>query len=241
MNNREKVRRAFSPLAADPETVNAVMAAASARPQRRPVRRALRTVMVAAMIVLLVTGSAYAAVRVASPNQAWNVTKQELTRMQEIGLLPAQVDSGESANMILESNAQNEGEYWYGRIFPHCYVIDCGGSGYHLNLNVDIQTGKITRLAVSTRGANYSDIVPDGMTVGRCCAMLAEYWGFGGYTILGDDGTMQDKLLTDFAGAGYITVFFAGDQSGVPMYIQLEGFTAGEEISLLIGTNHLVG
>ena len=31
MNNREKVRRAFSPLAADPETVNAVMAAASAR------------------------------------------------------------------------------------------------------------------------------------------------------------------------------------------------------------------
>ena len=26
MNNREKVRRAFSPLAADPETVNAVMA-----------------------------------------------------------------------------------------------------------------------------------------------------------------------------------------------------------------------
>ena len=161
--------------------------------------------------------------------------------MQEIGLLPAQVDSGESANMILESNAQNEGEYWYGRIFPHCYVIDCGGSGYHLNLNVDIQTGKITRLAVSTRGANFSDIVPDGMTVGRCCAMLAEYWGFGGYTILGDDGTMQDKLLTDFAGAGYITVFFAGDQSGVPMYIQLEGFTAGEEISLLIGTNHLVG
>ena len=106
---------------------------------------------------------------------------------------------------------------------------------------MDIQTGKITRLAVSTRGANYSDIVPDGMTVGRCCAMLAEYWGFGGYTILGDDGTMRDKLLTDFAGAGYITVFFAGDQSGVPMYIQLEGFTAGEEISLLIGTNHLVG
>ena len=52
---------------------------------------------------------------------------------------------------------------------------------------------------------------------------------------------MQDKLLTDFAGAGYITVFFASDQSGVPMYIQLEGFTAGEEISLLIGTNHLVG
>ena len=148
MNNREKVRRAFSPLAADPETVNAVMAAASARPQRRPVRRALRTVMVAAMIVLLLTGSAYAAVRVASPNQAWNVTKQELARMQEIGLLPAQVDSGESANMILESNAQNEGEYWYGRIFPHCYVIDCGGSGYHLNLNVDSQTGKIAGLAV---------------------------------------------------------------------------------------------
>ena len=240
MNNKEKVRRAFSPLAANPETVNTVMAAASTQPQRRPVRRALRTVMVAAMIVLLLTGSAYAAVRVASPNQAWSVAKQELARMQEIGLLPAQIDSGESANMILESNAQNEGEYWYGRIFPHCYVIDCGGSGYHLNLDVDIQTGKITRLAVSTRGANYSDIVPDGMTVGRCCAMLAEYWGFGGYTILGDDGTMQDKPLTDFASVGYITVFFAGDQSGVPMYIQMEGYT-GEEISLHIGTNHLVG
>ena len=57
MNNREKVRRAFSPLAADPETVNAVMAAASARPRWRPVRRALRTVMVAAMIVLLLTAA----------------------------------------------------------------------------------------------------------------------------------------------------------------------------------------
>lgn len=55
------------------------------------------------------------------------------------------------------------------------------------------------------------------------------------------DDVTQEVLLTDFAGAGYITVFFASDQSGVPMYIQLEGFTAGEEISLLIGTNHLVG
>ena len=39
MNNKEKVRRAFSPLAANPETVNAVMAAASTQPQRRPVRQ----------------------------------------------------------------------------------------------------------------------------------------------------------------------------------------------------------
>lgn len=125
--------------------------------------------------------------------------------------------------MILESNAQNEGEYWYGRIFPHCYVIDCGGSGYHLNLNVDIQTGKITRLAVSTRGANYSDIVPDGMTVGLCCAMLAEYWGFGGYTILGDDGTRRISCSRTLPVRAISRCSLPATRAASPCMIQLEG------------------
>ena len=240
MNNRERVRRAFSPLTARQETLSAVIAATEKQPQRRPVRRALSTALIVAVIAMLLTGSAYAAVRVASPNQAWSVAKQELARMQEIGILPAQVDPGESANMILETNSQNDGVYWYGRIFPHRYAIDCGSADYHLNLDVDIQTGMITRLALTSSGGEYSSVVPDGMTVGRYCEMLAEYWGFGGYNILGNDGTVRDKPLSDFVGEGYITVFFAGDQNNAPMYIQLEGFS-GEEISLHIGTNHLVG
>ena len=99
---------------------------------------------------------------------------------------------------------------------------------------------------------NYEDIFPADMTVDRFCTLLAEYWGFGGYTIAETDdasyGTHFDPidgstLLKDINGDSrenyYLTVFFDGDQEGAPMYIQLHQFPG--YVTLTLGTGHAVG
>ena len=94
-------------------------------------------------------------------------------------------------------------------------------------------------------------IIPADMTVDRFCTLLAEYWGFSGYRIADSgyddylhanlpavDGSM---LLTDASSreGHYLTVFFEGDQDGVPMYIELDQFP--NHVILNVGTNHGVG
>ena len=99
---------------------------------------------------------------------------------------------------------------------------------------------------------NFSDIFPADMTVDRFCTLLAEYWGFGGYTIAETDdasyGTHFDPidaatLLKDLNGDSrenyYLTVFFEGDQEGAPMYVQLHQFPG--YVTLTLGTSHAVG
>lgn len=100
---------------------------------------------------------------------------------------------------------------------------------------------------------NFEDIFPADLTVDDYCSRLAEYWGFSGYRIADTvddfyydahweavDGT---TLLKDLPKASpsnyYLTVFFEGDQEGVPMYIQLNNFPT--YASVMIGTNHGVG
>ena len=99
---------------------------------------------------------------------------------------------------------------------------------------------------------NFDDIVPADMTVGRFCSLLAEYWGFTGYSITEtedhfyhktweavDDETLLKELAWDKTGNYYLTVFFEGDQEGAPMYIQLQQFPG--VVNLAVGTNHAVG
>ena len=100
---------------------------------------------------------------------------------------------------------------------------------------------------------NYADIFPADMTVDRFCTLLAEYWGFSGYRLA---ETVNDfyydepqasvdpnSLLKDLNAVTranyYLTVFFEGDQPGVPMYIQLNQFPG--YVSLMVGTVHAVG
>ena len=98
----------------------------------------------------------------------------------------------------------------------------------------------------------FDHIIPADMTVDRFCTLLAEYWGFSGYRI---SDTVEDEYyheylpavdgstllldLADRSGNRYVTVFFEGDQPGVPMYIQLNQFPG--YVSLMVGTVHAVG
>ena len=100
---------------------------------------------------------------------------------------------------------------------------------------------------------NYTDIFPADMTVDRFCTLLAEYWGFSGYRLAEtvndfyydepqasvDPNSLLKDLNADTRANYYLTVFFEGDQPGVPMYIQLNQFPG--YVSLMVGTVHAVG
>ena len=99
---------------------------------------------------------------------------------------------------------------------------------------------------------NFDDIFPADMTVDRFLSLLAEYWGFTGYTIADTvdesygtnweavDGSMLLKdLNADTRENYYMTVFFDGDQEGAPMYIQLNQFPG--YVTLSLGNGHAVG
>ena len=99
--------------------------------------------------------------------------------------------------------------------------------------------------------ANYDDIIPADMTVDKLCTLLGEYWGFTGYTLSGTkDGFYRydtdvpsgDMLVSELGDEPYLTVYFDGDQSGVPMYIDLYGFIVdGGGVYVNLGTNHGIG
>ena len=97
---------------------------------------------------------------------------------------------------------------------------------------------------------NFDDIFPSDMTVDRFCSLLCEYWGFSGYTISNTvdtefynmewEAVSGDSLLRNLPQDNYyLTVYFDGDQEGTPMYIQLAEYPG--RVSLVLGTNHLVG
>ena len=100
---------------------------------------------------------------------------------------------------------------------------------------------------------NFDDIFPADMTVDRFCSLLAEYWGFSGYTLAETDAEYfyqkrydaidGSTLLKDINGNTnenyYLTVFFDGDQEGAPMYIQLQQFPGYVDLS--VGVTHAVG
>lgn len=97
---------------------------------------------------------------------------------------------------------------------------------------------------------NYEDIFPADMTVDRFCSLLAEYWGFSGYTLSDTvdeayynahwSAVEGNSLLRDMPTDNYyLTIFFEGDQSGAPMYLQLMQFPGA--VCLNLGTGHAVG
>ena len=100
---------------------------------------------------------------------------------------------------------------------------------------------------------NFDDIFSADMTVDRFCTLLAEYWGFSGYT-LGETvdemyfdepmapvepSSLLKDLPTDTAVNYYLTVFFEGDQEGAPMYIYLQQYPG--YVMLSVGVTHAVG
>lgn len=233
-------------------------------------KKVFRTVLIAAVIASMMITAAYAARRlINSPQQAWKAAQQEVATWKSLGLLSSEVTLADQPDSLMECPAQDGGEYWYGRLFAHRYAVGSIGDKYSIRLEVDTFTGKLTKLSIEAYAdetdtpartetaedgtvckyyANYDDIVSPDITVDQFCSLLAEYWGFSGYTLSGtqdafygyNTGTPDgDMPLTELDDEAYLTVYFDGDQSGVPMYVQLAqlpGF-----VYLSAGTNHLVG
>lgn len=154
-------------------------------------------------------------------------------------------------------------------------------NSYFINLKVDTTSGKIVDMAMEAEAGeddvpigeaewqvpiddegntemmtmyyydNFDDLIDPDITIDEYCSLLAEYWGFEGYSLgktveedfyhLDVEAPSGDTLLTELSKMDeyYLTVYFEGDQEGVPMYVQLVNFPG--RVCLLTGTNHAVG
>lgn len=236
---------------------------------RRAARAAL---IAAIIFVLLIGSACAAGLYVNSPEQAWKIAQREIQKMKDMGILSQEVQIGSEAKQIIERREETDPEFYFERLFKRRYDIRVYGDGkYSVNLHIDMETGKITYLSVGAKAdendglaeragwngekayypANYDDIIPADMTVDKLCTLLGEYWGFTGYTLSGTkdgfygyDTTVPsgDMLVSELEDEPYLTVYFDGDQSGVPMYIDLYGFIGdGGGVYVNLGTNHGIG
>ena len=143
--------------------------------------------------------------------------------------------------------APNKGvsDYWFGRIFPHSYIVrgTTADGKYFMNLFVDTMSGKIVQLSTEAKADetdtpspggdvtvetgngtetfhtynNYDDILPDGMTVDKFCTLLAKYWGFSGYRLAQTDDAMFHYAQLN-PGGGELLTDFAGANSYLTVY-----------------------
>ena len=235
-------------------------------------RAARVALIAAIIFVLLIGSACAAGLYVNSPEQAWKIAQREIQKMKDMGILSQEVQIGSEAKQIIERREETDPEFYFERLFKRRYDIRVYGDGkYNVNLYIDMETGKITYLSVSAKAdendglaeracwngekayypANYDDIIPADMTVDKLCTLLGEYWGFTGYTLSGTkdgfygyDTTVPpgDMLVSELGDEPYLTVYFDGDQSGVPMYIDLYGFIGdGGGVYVNLGTNHGIG
>ena len=234
----------------------------------------------AAALLLSLSIAAYATYSaIGTPEAAEKVAQEQLEVWKEMGILNPDFQVAGKASRVIEIDARDGGAYWYGRLFPHQYGVAWSpgdGCRYGCFLYVDTLSGKLTSAFLDARPAegrepldvrtvesepgnpetlcfydNFEDIVPADMTVDRFCTLLADYWGFGGYTVSSTvdsfygerwpavDGSTRLLDLPSYETNYYLTVFFEGDQEGAPMYIQLNSFVGYADISL--GAQHAVG
>ena len=158
------------------------------------------------------------------------------------------------------------------------HLAEDGGPKYGCCLNIDTLNGKIVQADLyaapdadePTVGEttldmgggeertvffyeNFDDIFPADMTVDRFCSLLADYWGFSGYTLAETvdeayydahwDPVAGDSLLKDMPKLNpanyYLTVFFEGDQEGAPIYVSLGNYPG--YVGLHLGISHGIG
>lgn len=171
-------------------------------------KRIWRTALIAAVIASLMCVAVYAAGAIVnSPEQAVKVAEKEIERMKELGLLSEEVALQGEAQTFEMPEKQGD-DYWYGRLFPHSYVVRWAGreQKYFVDLFVDTMRGKIVKLTIEASAdaddpvayendwdgdgtaekyyANFDDVFPPDVTIDGYCSRLNEYWGFGGYTLV---------------------------------------------------------
>ena len=219
----------------DDEILMEVTSAMQEKNTGKPLRakRTLRTVLIAAALVLVLAGSALAAGRL-------------IAKMQDMGILSSEFRFFDGEPDYL-GEAPNTGvsDYWFGRIFPHSYIVRGGTADgkYYMNLFVDTMSGKIVHISTEAKADetdtpipggdvtvetgngtetfhtynNYDDILPDGMTVDKFCTLLAKYWGFSGYRLAQTDDAMFHYAQLN-PGGGELLTDFAGANSYLTVY-----------------------
>ena len=95
---------------------------------------------------------------------------------------------------------------------------------------------------------SFSRVMREDMTLDDYCALLNDYWGFDGYTISGtqyaDYGydtqpPAGDTLMKDLMDQPFVTLYFSGDQEGMPMFLESHYFPGHTQFSF--GFGHAVG
>lgn len=170
-----------------------------------PMKKRIIALAIAATLLLSLGIGAYAAYDIVSgPKAAERVALEQLAVWQELGLLSKDIHFESPATYIKEQQAEQGGDYWYGRLFPHCFDVRFSNEKYVCQLMVDTLSGKIVLARISAHpdetdepvaidspgeeGStyvydNFDDIFPADLTVNDFCSRLAEYWGFSGYRI----------------------------------------------------------
>ena len=152
----------------DDEIIQEVTSAMQEKNTGKPLRakRTLRTVLIAAALVLVLAGSALAAGRlINSPAQAVKVARQEIAKMQDMGILSSEYRYFDGEPDYL-GEAPNTGvsDYWFGRIFPHSYIVRGGTADgkYYMNLFVDTMSGKIIHISTEAKADETDTPIPGG-------------------------------------------------------------------------------
>lgn len=234
----------------------------------------VKIVLIAAVIASLLSLPAYALTEylLNSPEQALKQAMAEIERLNELGIIQAELEPDPEATKIFKTQGQELGLDFFHRIIYPNYHVQLFDGKYKFVTQLDMASGKLQFISITakadeedrvyqeenslpdgssqtlTRYDNTDDLVSPELTVGELCAALAEYWGFEGYTLSGTENTdygwdteapAEDSLVKDILDGPYITVYFEGDQEGVPMYVELYSVSGATVLS--IGTNHLVG
>ena len=200
------------------EAIRCAPEAAAGAPERivKMKKKRIIAFALAAALILALSVTAWAVnAAVGSPEAAERVAREQLEEWKSMGLISQDVDFDGPADMIVELEERDGGDYWYGRIFRHRYDVRWyfdwdGGCRYGCSIGVDTMTGKITMASLYAAADesdepvgettiknedgteqvvyyydNFDDILPTDLTVDRFCSALADYWGFSGYR-LGD-------------------------------------------------------
>lgn len=168
-------------------------------------KKRIITFALAAALILALSVGAYAAYDVVSgPKAAERVALEQLEVWKDLGLISSEIRFESPATYIKEQQARQGNDYWYGRLFPHCFDVRFSNDKYVCQLQVDTLTGKIVLASINahpdetdepvalTPGGdselvyvydNFDDIFPVDLTVDEFCSLLAEYWGFSGYRL----------------------------------------------------------
>lgn len=255
------------------ETVQALYGGekTAVRHTKRKLGRTL--LLAAVLISLLTVTAYAANAYLTSPEQAIKVAKRELQLWEELGIVKPQGAFLEDESWAYKRDEQDLGVSFYHRVLRPRYDVTIARENGYVFCMVDTANGKIYHVSFEARADendpivgdgiewedgtayirdNVSDLVPEGQTLNELCQMLCDYWGFTGYRI-GDtnyspyhyedvryDGDMPVRELWQ---QPFVTVYFEGDQEGVPMYIEVDAYAypGRSSTGLLIGTNHALG